>query len=301
MVEKINLDMKGLKFIVIAQIISLVYGVAVGGLSVIRGIIVGASVNNEAHGFAPNAIMMFINFLNIGAGVAIIVLMIMGLSRLTQYSESFKKSRLFYIINLVSSLIFVFVVIVFCGIFLVRGVSAGNDYGDISSFKPIFITVMVLLGLYLVAAAVLSIMYVRMLCLGCTELALATGNNVLENKFTKIEKAYRICMIIYTVGVVIATSIIFSAVVKLFANLNPYFMTPNSDMITGVISMMILAAIIILALSIMIVVIEIIITINLWNAWKAFEGREVYISKGSNGTVLIPAQELEMNSDSQGI
>lgn len=299
MVEKINLDMKGLNFVAIAQIVSLFYTVIVGGSSWIRAV---SDLYSPEHSVFLRLMTLGFSFLQIGVGIAVIVFMIMGLSKLAQYSKKFEKARLFYVINLIYSVVFTFIVLVTCGIALVSRVSQGYDYRDISDFKHIIVTVMILVGIYQIVVTVLNIMYVRMLCFGCKELSLATGTIQLEQKFTKIEKVYRICTIIYSVGAIVSLSIIFSAALKIFDELSFFSSTYAPDLLTYFTTVpVVLAVILLLGLALMHLIVVMFLATYLWNGWKTFEGKEVYIGRGSNGIILIPMPDVATNNTSQDI
>lgn len=297
MIEKTRLDMIGLKYMAIAYIVSLCSGTVAGFLGSINGMLNSSALrypSSEMAGMAGAGSVgsALINGISMVAGIAVLVLLILGLSKLGKYSVYFKKAMTFYIANLITAIVFV-IVMVFAMVMVLIGQLEVIRAGDISAAKSFLVVMILLIVVYIALQAWLGIMYVRNLCLGCREVSVAVGDDMSDASFKGLEKLYRICMIIYAVGVSLCLIGVMFTTLRFVSRAETMRSSIDSGSIFGLVGSIIVFVLVLLLFVLMMFVVEIVLTVRLWKGWKALDGKEVTVQRSGDVFKLLAPQAAE--------
>ena len=284
MIQKIKLDMKGMQYVAIAYILMLVEPIV--------PMLFGSAESD-------NTLSTIMNIATTVISILTFVFIVIGLNNLSDYSDFFRKSRNFYLINIAIAVGYGILLVVLLLIWF------GGSVPDIIDGKlpPIATPIIVLLILtvgVVVASTVIEILYVRNLCFGGQELSIAAGIPELGKKFHSLEKLFRIGTI---VSVSLIGASIIGAVVMVAMNIDSFNEIggmEDVEALNSLVNTVIVLLLIILAAAILSFVIKIIMTVRLWNGYKYLNGREVVVKKENMKYCLLAPNtsvETEVQAD----
>lgn len=287
MIGEKKLDVSGIQFLGIAQLVSLCGGTLVAIASGFLSIFI-----HSASGYGGDASAGLGSFLTILVEVAVVVLYILGLTRLSVYSESFKKARLYYIVNLAIGIGGGILAVVILMIWIMTTVTASAFNFGAGMAVGIFFFVIVVDAVIAVGAW-LKIQILHHTAHGIQELAVAAGENKLVASLRKMDRIYRLFVIISScvIGVCIA-----GLGIALYSLLNSYRSVDymmGATVAVGAVGLIFIVVIIMIAAIVMIGV-EIYVTVMYFKSMQRLKGKTVAVQRepGTNRmTLLAPLSE----------
>lgn len=263
-----NYNLKGLKLVFIGLIIQVAASVFSGGSlkSQIQNINVTSTQSSNVDGLS--IIMGIISF----AGL---ILMIVGLSKVKSYSANFLRSRNYYIINIFLGAATVIIAVIMAGV-AVSSLSTYSLSGSVSTGNGIMIVMGIVIIGMTVAMAIIGLLAVRGLMLGCSDIARANGDEYLAGKCSMAWKLFLIATLITIVSVVV---LVIAAIVSLASAVGSGNLGYGYQM--GMAGGLIAVVLIVVGALIFLLVAQIIMLVRIWNTYSRFNGKSISTGAGT--------------------
>ena len=288
MIGEKKLDVSGIQFLGIAQLVSLCGGTLIAmGSGFLSLFMQTDAVYSDGASAGLGG-----GFFTILVEVAVVVLYILGLTRLSVYSESFKKARLYYINNLAIGIGGGILAVVILMIWIMTTVTASAFNFGAGMAVGIFFFVIVVDAVIAVGAW-MKIQILHHTAHGIQELAVAAGENKLAVSLRKMDRIYRLFVIISScvIGVCIA-----GLGIALYSLLNSYRSVDymmGATVAVGAVGLIFIVVIIMIAAFAMFGV-EIYVTVMYFKSMQRLKGKTVAVQRepGTDRmTLLAPLSE----------
>ena len=288
MIGEKKLDTSGIQFLGIAQLISLCGGTLIAmGSGFLSLFMQTDAVYSDGASAGLGG-----GFFTILVEVAVLVLYILGLTRLSVYTESFKKARLYYIIKIAIGVAGGFLAVVILLIWVMTTVTASSFNAGVGMAVGIFFFVLVVDAIIAVGAW-LKIKIVHHTAHGIQEMAVAAGENALVTSMRKMDRIYRIFVIICSAVLGVSLTGLGIAIYSLLNSYRSVDYMMGATVAVGAVGIVFIFMVVVLA-AIVMLGIEIYVTVMYFKSAQRLRGKKVAVQteRGTGRmTLLVPLSE----------
>jgi|GEM_PF-2017581 len=267
-----NYNLKGLKLVFIGLIVQL-------ASSASSGATIGDHVNNiTTTSGLDSGVDVFSVIMGITSLVGLI-LVIVGLSKVKMYSINFLKARNYYIVNILLGVAVVILAVIMAGL-AVSSISTYNLSGSTSTGSGTIIALVVIVFVLAVVMAVIGLLAIRGMMLGCADVAAANGDEFLA---VRCRRAWKLFLAAALITIAASVALLIAIIVAAVSTIGSSSF--GSDYHLGMAGGLIAAIIFIVAAVIFSIVAQILIIVRVWNTYSRFNGKAM---PGTAETISIP-------------
>ena len=236
-----KMDLKGLKIAWAGMLLSIIAS-AISGSGSGNSIQALENIGETTASSGTNVLS------SIGGAIGLVafILMIVGLSRLKDVSDHFRKARNLQIIMFIVAIVFVVVIVIALVMFTVV-LGAETGIGALSICMTLMIIMIVLLLIF-------GILFYRNLLRGCNETAYKAGDDELAVKFKKMWKTFLTGIILTAAGSIVMIIGVISLIGTGIAGAADAVVTQSLIVITPGVIIMVVGAIFMLVFTILLLV-----------------------------------------------
>lgn len=287
MIEEKKLDVSGIQFLGIAQLISLCGGTLVAMAAFFLALLSGNAAMDTGASTATTGGGS--TFLTLVVEIAVFVLFILGLTRLSAYTDSFRKARTYYIINLAIGIAGGFLAVVILLIWVMTTATASSINYGLGMSVGIFFFVLVV-DAAIALGAWLKIEILHHTAHGIQEMAVAAEENALIASLRKMDRIYRLFTIICAAVIGVCIAGLGVALYVLLSSYRSMDYMMGGMVAAGVLGLIALVGVVLLA-SLVMIGVEIYVTVMYFKSAQRLRGKTVTVQTAADSdkmTLLAP-------------